>query len=420
METKKESVAKTLGKILLVSIVWLFLYFFILSYFELNANPSSIYKLAGIYLVGQGWIIYNFFKKRNMKEGTNKSWKWVYVLGAILGVIILFYIIFPSEEQTTNETNEVELMKSHIVYVIYDFSYKDESGSLHNAGATGSGVIFYKDSSRIEIFTNRHVIDCGYTNNCYQRVSENVKVRMPDGKIYNVSQVSVAPHGLDISVLRIDGNNFESYSETLVRRENLQLGDKVVAIGYPAIEGINNVREFSVSEGKVTGFNDLLMADGFSFKSVDSDAYINHGSSGGGLFDSEGNLVGITTWKSLNSKEGTAISINVIDDFDSYYYCQKGTYLEGDKCKTFCKESEVLGTGGTCYKACDDFYCLSTEFDVNDQRCSNGLIAGQDGYCHQPCESPSTYCMGNGYCYKNRCTQCPSPNTILYEDGLCR
>ena len=350
----------------------------------------------------------------------NDDFRNIKVISVLFGILILFYILFPPGEQVDSNIDATESMKSHIVYVIYDFSYKDESGRLYEAGTTGSGVIFYKDNSKVEVFTNRHVIDCGYTNKCYQRVSETVRVRMPDGKIYNVSQVAVAPHGLDIATLIINGNTFGEYSETLVRKNDLQFGENVIAIGYPAIEGINNVREFLASKGKVTGFNDLLMVDGFSFKSIDSDTYTNQGSSGGGLFDSEGNLVGITTWRSLSIQEGTAININVIDNFDLYYYCQKGTYFEDDKCRNFCKEDEVLGAGGICYGVCEDFYCLSTQFDVSDLRCSDGLILGDDEYCHQPCESSSTYCVGNGYCYKNRCVQCPKVNTILYEDGGCR
>lgn len=367
-----------------------------------------------------------------MGDETKKSKGGIkyFIIFFIVAVIFYFVFIAPSKDSansntstpTQSNTNVLEEMKSHIVYVTYDYSGKDSSGNYFENKATGSGVIFYTDDSTMQIFTNRHVIDCGYTDNCYQRLSENVKVRMPDGKTFNASRVSIAPHGLDISVLTIDGNVLKSYSPTPVRKNELQLGEKVTAIGYPALQGINNVREFSISDGTITNQRDMLMDDGFSFKAIDSDAYINHGSSGGGLFDAGGNLIGITTWKSVGVQESTAININVINNFDSYSYCQEGSYpLGNDKCAKYCKREEVLGSDGICYGVCKDFYCKSQTFNVNDPRCKDGgQIAGDDGYCHNPCESQSSYCTGNGFCYKNKCVSCPSANLYLYEDGICR
>lgn len=356
------------------------------------------------------------------EETKSKKNPWKYIL--IIFVVLIGYQIFFANNGNKNITptdNLLDSMKSHIVYVMYDFSGKNGDGSYFEKEASGSGVIFYTEDSMMQIFTNRHVIDCGYTDSCYQRIKEIVKVRMPDGKIFNVSRVSISPHELDIAVLTIDGNGLKTYNPTLVRKNEIQLGEKVIALGYPAVQGINKVLQFSVSSGIITDFKDLLMKDGFSFKAIDSDAYTNHGSSGGGLFDSEGNLIGITTWKYLGIQESTAININVIDNFDKYSYCLEGSYpLQEGSCTKSCKREEVLGKDGLCYGVCKDFYCASQKFDVNDSRCDNGLIAGEDGYCHQPCESPSTFCSGNSMCYNNRCVSCPDVKTILFEDGTCR
>ena len=67
-ENKKEGVGRTIVKIILVSIVWLFLYYFILELIGTNLHPSSNYKLFSIYLIGQGWIIYHFFKKTDLNR----------------------------------------------------------------------------------------------------------------------------------------------------------------------------------------------------------------------------------------------------------------------------------------------------------------------------------------------------------------
>ncbi len=361
-----------------------------------------------------------------MVEEIKKSkWEiWKYIL--IVIIIFIGYEIFLGDNNKVNNDsrqNVIDNIKSHVIYVLYDFSGKNGDGSYFEKEASGSGVIFYTEDSMMQIFTNRHVIDCGYTDSCYQRIKEIVKVRMPDGKILNVSTVSISPHGLDIAVLTIDGNGLKNYNSTPVRKNEIQLGEKVIAIGYPAIQGIDNVLEFSVSSGTITNFRDLLMKDGFSFKAIDSNAYTNYGSGGGGLFDSEGNLIGITTWKSIGVQESTAININVIDDFDKYFYCPEESYpLQDSGCAKSCKREEVLGEDGLCYGVCNSFYCESEKFGGNDDRCKEGYIYGNDGYCHLTCGSDLTYCSSiDSICFRDKCVNsCSSINQLLFKDGICR
>ncbi|WP_173975971.1 trypsin-like peptidase domain-containing protein [Magnetospirillum sp. LM-5] len=74
---------------------------------------------------------------------------------------------------------------------------------------------------------------------------------------------------------------------TDVRRySDLKVGEKVYAIGSP--KSLEN----TISEGIVSG---LRTSDGVRY--VQTTAPIAPGSSGGGLFDEEGRLIGITTWK---------------------------------------------------------------------------------------------------------------------------
>jgi hypothetical protein len=63
------------------------------------------------------------------------------------------------------------------------------------------------------------------------------------------------------------------------------VGERVYAIGAP--EGL----ELTLSEGLVSG----LRSRG-NFRVIQTTAPVSHGSSGGGLFDSQGKLVGITTF----------------------------------------------------------------------------------------------------------------------------
>jgi tetratricopeptide (TPR) repeat protein len=80
----------------------------------------------------------------------------------------------------------------------------------------------------------------------------------------------------------------------------LAVGEHVYALGAP--EGL----ELSLSEGLVSS---LRSFDGLSF--IQTTAPISHGSSGGGLFDGQGSLIGITTF---TFKDGQNLNFAIPSD----------------------------------------------------------------------------------------------------------
>jgi len=67
---------------------------------------------------------------------------------------------------------------------------------------------------------------------------------------------------------------------------DLKVGERVYSVGSP--EGI----ESTLGEGIISGLHEIA-----GMTLLQTTAQISHGSSGGGLFDTRGNLVGITTLK---------------------------------------------------------------------------------------------------------------------------
>jgi S1-C subfamily serine protease len=243
-----------------------------------------------------------------------------------------------------------------IVWIRYDIDYKDESGMLESqAGAMGSGVLFEKNDTKILIVTNRHVIDCKYQSlDCFQRISESIKVRTSDGEIHNVSKILFEPHNLDMVILEVMTNETNKYDVASLQYDSPTVGSKVVAIGYPTAGLEGNYVEFTNSSGILTDKREILSSDGFSFNIFDSDAYINSGSSGGGLFFEDSNkLIGITTWGGsmemfgITSSHAVAISSEYLTNINAYRYCPSGRYLDGDKCVLYCQK--YLGKDGVCY-----------------------------------------------------------------------
>lgn len=72
---------------------------------------------------------------------------------------------------------------------------------------------------------------------------------------------------------------------------DLQVGERVYTVGSP--EGI----ESTLGEGIVSGMHEVT-----GRTLIQTTAQISRGSSGGGLFDTRGNLVGITTLKHIRGE----------------------------------------------------------------------------------------------------------------------
>ncbi|MBU4451899.1 MAG: hypothetical protein KJ851_03815, partial [Nanoarchaeota archaeon] len=84
-------------------------------------------------------------------------------------------------------TKNIEDVKKSIVWVKYEVTGKNEDGSYFENGGSGSGVIFSNTDSKLFIYTNRHVLDCGFNDmKCYSRLTEKTSVRTQDGQIYPV------------------------------------------------------------------------------------------------------------------------------------------------------------------------------------------------------------------------------------------
>jgi len=153
--------------------------------------------------------------------------------------------------------------------------------------AFGSGVVVMPPGARgpwdkyvADVVTNRHVIAEGIT----YRVEHK-------GKTWPAKLIRVDPNH-DLAELSVDRLNAPAVH---VRDSaTLAVGEKVYAIGAP--EGL----ELTISEGLISGLRDFENS-----RVIQTSAAISPGSSGGGLFDTQGQLVGITTFY---LKEGQSLN----------------------------------------------------------------------------------------------------------------
>ena len=128
--------------------------------------------------------------------------------------------------------------------------------------------------------------------NCHVLVkAKSVQLRRKN--VIYVASLEYADVGRDMCLLKVD--NFHAPPVKIRRKGDLKVGERVYAIGNPV--GL----EATLSDGLISGirtFGGKLAARGVD-ELIQTTAPISPGSSGGGLFDSEGRLVGITALGSV-------------------------------------------------------------------------------------------------------------------------
>ena len=149
---------------------------------------------------------------------------------------------------------------------------KSASFSRINA-ASGSGFIVDPEGY---IATNRHVVDDAY----------EIIVTFSDGRTAE-ARLLFKSTAVDLAFLKVDLDK-PLPAAKLAANQNLRVGERVLAIGNPLGLGM------SVSAGIVSAIDRNIKESPYD-AFIQTDAAINHGSSGGPLVNSDGEVVGINT-----------------------------------------------------------------------------------------------------------------------------
>ena len=194
--------------------------------------------------------------------------------------------------QVSDVSDIVEKCKDSVVEITTESASSGNSifGQYVSQGA-GSGVIISKDGY---IVTNNHVV-IGATS---------LKVTTTDGTEYDASVVGKDSQ-TDLAVIKVDANNLQA--ATLGDSDILQVGDPAIAIGNPLGE-----LGGTVTTGIISATDRQITIDDETMTLLQTDAAINPGNSGGGLFNADGNLIGIVNAKeSSTGIEGLGFAIPI-------------------------------------------------------------------------------------------------------------
>lgn len=216
-------------------------------------------------------------------------------------------LTYASDSQKELEISEVvEKTENSVVEITTEVV---ETGSMmqqYITSGAGSGVVLTSDGY---IVTNNHVIED----------ASSITVTLHSGETYDATLVGTDSQQ-DIALLKIDATGL---TPAVVGDSNdLVVGQTIIVVGNPLgqLGG-------SVTHGIVSGLEREITIENETMNLLQIDAAVNPGNSGGPLFDTYGNLVGIVNAKySDTDVEGIGFAIpindalNILGDLKDYGY----------------------------------------------------------------------------------------------------
>jgi serine protease Do len=181
--------------------------------------------------------------------------------------------------------SQAELVRKVLPTVVNILAHarpSDETSSMNASAPAGSDTFEFKSSAGSgfvvdpdgTILTNWHVVAGAY----------EIFVTFADGKRYD-AQVINAARLVDLAVLKIDAGH-PLQAVVWADSDKVEIGDPVLAIGNPLGVGM------TVTRGIVSALHRNISDTPYD-DFIQTDAALNHGNSGGPLFDARGDVIGV-------------------------------------------------------------------------------------------------------------------------------
>ena len=223
------------------------------------------------------------------------------VLLLILSIVSICLLFTPINAYDTDGVPESVLSKTQSVFYVESWSGMK--------GSSGTAFLIYSSTDRSLLLTNEHVIDINH---------DNVSVFLSE-KEQCKAKIIASSEQYDLAVLQVSQN----LGTSLVFSEIINQGDAVFAVGFPGdadyLSDSHAVTssQATITNGVVSAIRSMKLVEyGPSVSILQMNADINHGNSGGPLFNSEGYVVGVNTY-GVTSASGIygAISTDSIIEF---------------------------------------------------------------------------------------------------------
>ena len=187
-----------------------------------------------------------------------------------------------------------------VVAITTEVTYTNYFGQTSSQASCGSGFFITEDGY---VLTNYHVISTAH------QYGYAVSVLTYDGTTYQATIVGVDKDN-DIALLKIDATGVTPV--TFGDSDSMSVGDTVYAVGNPLGE-----LEFTMTSGMISALDRTITTSDGTDSGINMfqiDAAVNAGNSGGPVYNTSGQVIGIVTAKySSSGVEGLGFAIPVND-----------------------------------------------------------------------------------------------------------
>ncbi len=185
---------------------------------------------------------------------------------------------------------------------------------------SGSGFIYKLDNKYAYIMTNHHVVSGG---------NKWIVITSTDEELEGT--VLGSDEYLDLAVVRVEKKNYMN-ATVVGDNKKVRLGDTVFTIGAP----IGYEYRGTVTNGIISGLNRLVevsvknaASEDWVMEVIQTNSAVNPGNSGGPLFNSNGEVIGVISMKLVeNSIEGMGFAIPIDYAMSHVEKLEKGAKID--------------------------------------------------------------------------------------------
>ena len=205
----------------------------------------------------------------------------------------------PRSGDLLDPTQIYELATQQVVGISTEVTSTNAFGQMVTGSVSGTGFIISSDGY---ILTNNHVVETAYKQDL------KVTVMLYDGTEYDAKIIGVEGDNNDIAVLKIDATGLNA--ATLGNSDEMKVGESIYLVGNPLGE-----LTYTMTAGIVSALDREIAAEqDSSVNMFQLDAAVNSGNSGGPVYNSRGQVVGVVTAKYKSTGvEGLGFAIPIND-----------------------------------------------------------------------------------------------------------
>ena len=144
----------------------------------------------------------------------------------------------------------------------------------------GSGIIIKKTDNSYFVVTNNHVL----------QNSNKYKIKTHDSQIYNAEIVKKIEFSKNDLALLQFSSKLSYKVAALGKLTNIEVGDSIIAVGYPFQQDRTQLEKFKFTNGKISIVNEKILAGGYQIGYTNE---VEKGMSGGAVINLRGEVIAI-------------------------------------------------------------------------------------------------------------------------------